>query len=492
MKNILKFVLILLSFVIVGCNEDKEFYEPETPEDSMHIKASSSSLTLQKELSDEVAVTFSWDASTNLASKTDVKYYFKMDIADNSFATSIPKIEMPAGTQSISYTHKALNELLYKWGVTPGDKVEIEVEIIADIIKSDVYIKPEVSKIRIEAMGYEVPPKDFYLVGSATEAGMDPSMAIKMTEIVPEKEYTWKGYLSVGEFKFIEDKENLLPSYNKGANNETLIYRQSEADPDNMFQVSKAGVYTIHVNKEKMSISYEFYILPYDNIWMVGDATPAGWNIMQSTPFVRNSANPELFVYEGPLSAGDMKFPLILQSDWAVPFLMPIEANANPANDNRMELVPVGGRDFKWHIAQSGNYKVTLNTNQMTITIEDAGGIVLPYLNIWMIGDAVPTGWSIDNATALVYDKTVDKKSFIWEGTLSAGVLKFPLSISQGYDCDFLMPKNVGSDNTAPLTESQVEMVTGGNPDKKWKVEESGTYKITLNVIDMTISFEKK
>lgn len=75
--------------------------------------------------------------------------------------------------------------------------------------------------------------------------------------------------------------------------------------------------------------------------------------------------------------------------------------------------------------------------------------------------------------------------------------MKFPLHI-RFFEEEHLGPKNVGTDNLASLSETVVEHVNyrgrEGDIDKKWKVTapEAGSYKISLNVIEMTVKFEKQ
>lgn len=62
------------------------------------------------------------------------------------------------------------------------------------------------------------------------------------------------------------------------------------------------------------------HILPtgepeYDHIFLLGDATPAGWNIKSPIPLVKDEANPYLFTWEGPLKAGELKFSTYT-GDW--------------------------------------------------------------------------------------------------------------------------------------------------------------------------------
>ena len=372
MKNKIKNItLAALCIIAAACQDNSVLYDLPTPADTMELSVSSDNITLDQDNPNATAVTFTWKDAADRGAGTTLTYYFKIDVAGNSFATSIAKRQIADGVRSVSLTNKELNEFLYGWNITPGENAMLEAEIIAEVSGGEVYMKPEISKVEFMATGFVIPSKSLYVVGDATEAGWDPAKALRMTELIPGMEYTWTGRLTPdGGFKFIEDTENLTPSYNKSAEGNALVYRISDDQPDNMFQVQKEGIYTIKINVITLTITSELYLPPYDQIWMVGDAAPNGWEIMKSTLLERDPVNRELFYYEGPLKTGEIKFPLQLKDDWSVPFLMPVVNQTGTIGDNRMEYVAVGGHDFKWKISEAGNYKVTLNINLMTILFE--------------------------------------------------------------------------------------------------------------------------
>lgn len=365
MKSIFQ-CLFIVSFLLTGC--DDESYKRvilESPEDTMKIHASEGdTLVLSESKKDEVALTLEWGEAAYRGEGTELTYYFKMDIANNNFATSIPKQELPPDQRSISFTHEELNDLITKyWKKAAGTDVDIEAEIIADVTVYPKYMKPEVTKITLNVTSYVISPKNIYLIGSAAK-NEDPAKATLLTNVSFNKEYGWRGRLEAGTFKFIESRNSLLPSYNKGENENTLVYRTEETDPDELFTVETSGAHSIYIDIEEMKITHT--PLLYENVWMVGNATPAGWDINNPTPMVWSYKNPGIFTYEGEINAGEMKMPL-WKGDWGADFLMPVVNNPEPT-DNRVQLVPGGSPDNKWVISEAGNYLITLNVNDMTIT----------------------------------------------------------------------------------------------------------------------------
>ena len=488
-----------LPFVIMGCQDETERITLDSPQDTMGLKVSSSDVVLNQDLGNEEAISFTWGSAANRGEGTKLTYYFKMDMADNNFETSIAKVEIPEGVQSISYTHKEMNALLSGWKVTAGETAMLEAEIIAEVSGGSVYMKPEISKVQFSVTGYNIAPRDLFIVGSAVE-GMDAAKALKMKEVISEQKYEWSGHLKQGDFKFIKSRTSLTPSYTKGADNKTLVYNETDGGTLFHIDIDKEGYYFITVDVEKLTIASEFPENKYEKVWAIGDATPAGWNVPSAIELKK--INNIQFVYEGNLYAGELKFPLELDLDgnWNMSYLMPKTQGTEPGGDNTMEYVEkekVGTHDYKWKIteSQAGSYKIILDTYLMEITFEKKPKIEipddLPIKAVWMTGSATATQWDTPFKIAFQYNPDEKKGTFVWEGHLDPGEIKFPLSNTEGFECDYLMPEVNGTSVTEAEKMERRNYPDSGMNDFKGKVDEACNYKISLNVIDMTVKFEK-
>lgn len=488
-----------LPFVIMGCQDETERITLDSPQDTMGLKVSSSDVVLNQDLGNEEAISFTWGSAANRGEGTKLTYYFKMDIADNNFETSIAKVEIPEGVQSISYTHKEMNALLNGWKVTAGETAMLEAEIIAEVSGGSVYMKPEISKVQFSVTGYYIAPRDLFIVGTAVE-GMDATKALKMNEVLSEQKYEWGGHLEKGDFKFIKSRTSLTPSYTRGADDNTLVYNETDDGTETLFHIDTEGYYFITVDVEKLTIASEFPENKYEKVWAIGDATPAGWNVPSAIELKK--INNIQFVYEGNLYAGELKFPLELDLDgnWNMSYLMPKTQGTEPGGDNTMEYVEkekAGTHDYKWKIteSQAGSYKIILDTYLMEITFEKKPKIEIPddldIKAVWMTGSATATKWDTPFKIAFQYNPDEKEGTFVWEGHLDPGEIKFPLSNTQGFECDYLMPEEDGTSVTEAEKMERRNYPDSGMNDFKWKVDEACNYKISLNVIDMTVKFEK-
>lgn len=367
MKKIISCMLLLsIMMVYVSCNSDSyDHFTLKTPPDTMELNIIQENVVLNEDMNDQVAITFAWNKGADRGAGTEITYYFKMDIANNSLQTSIPKVEVSADNLSISFTHKELNDLIIsRWKIHPGDAVDLEAEIIADVTTYPQYLRPEISKLVVNVISYAPKPKDLFLLGTAVQ-NEDPQKATKLTSMTIDKEYTWKGNMKEGTFKFIEKIGELLPSYNKGADENTLVHRTQAGDPDNLFTVGNNGLYAIYVNTEDMKMSLT--PIPYPEVYMVGNGCPAGWDIGNAIPLEWDYVRAA-YVYEGELHEGEIKLPL--WKDWSADTLMPPVHGTNPGGDPTVALHPGGQPDHKWIITEAGTYRMILDVNAMTITFE--------------------------------------------------------------------------------------------------------------------------
>ena len=114
------------------------------------------------------------------------------------------------------------------------------------------------------------------------------------------------------------------------------------------------------------------------------------------------------------------------------------------------------------------------------------------FSTMFMVGDATPNGWDIASSTALKASAD-DKNIFTWEGALTAGEVKFPINKADGWGSAFFMAgqKDAKLEINKPLLLRFSQSGDGGSDDK-FKLEEAGTYKLTINAIEETLLVEKK
>lgn len=219
----------------------------------------------------------------------------------------------------------------------------------------------------------------------------------------------------------------------------------------------------------------------YKELWIVGDATPNGWDINNPNKMKVDPTNEFQFKYNEVLNAGEFKIPVTTGS-WGTDFFMP-PANHPAITSTEVQLTPGGNPDNKWQITTSGAYKILLNISSapfIKITPFTA------YPKLWMVGNATPVGWDIDNPTPMA--QTIGNPyEFTYTGPLSAGEFKIPTATGN-WNTDYFMPPVNGEG----ITATNAVFISGGNPDNKWSITAAGNYKITVNQLYETISIVKQ
>ncbi|MFN8135167.1 MAG: hypothetical protein U0Z17_08050 [Bacteroidales bacterium] len=67
--------------------------------------------------------------------------------------------------------------------------------------------------------------------------------------------FVYKGALSSGQYKFLTTSGQLLPSYNRGSDDNHIIYRTTESQPDDKFSIIEAAVYKITVRLLDLTVT---------------------------------------------------------------------------------------------------------------------------------------------------------------------------------------------------------------------------------------------
>ena len=338
-----------------------------------------------------------------------------------------------------------------------------------------------------------------YMVGDATANGwsIDAPTPLEASADDPLL-FSWEGQLNAGEMKLCMAKGSWDVPFIRPTVAGTEITKSGVAetafamhagDPDNKWRVADAGIYSLKFDLRNWTMSADYLKEPdapaiepivADALYMVGDATPNGWNIDDPTPVEKLS--DYIFVYEGPLTAGEMKACLTTGS-WDASFIRP-ETNGCKIGRSGVEsetFVFTGGPDNKWQIEEPGIYRLTFDLQNWTIAAQYTGDF-RPAAKLYMIGSATDGGWSWDAATE-IEEAAGSENVFVWEGELGRGTFK--ASDVKVFGAPFYRPAMADCEVSEKGVASN-QMVHTDNPDDQWLVTKAGKYRLTFNVADMT------
>ena len=234
-----------------------------------------------------------------------------------------------------------------------------------------------------------VPPYDaIFFVGNETDWNFVPMYQDPLDPFIFKLGYE---FVKGGDFKFGTAPgswENMYKAAEESApytNTGVSFISGFDPDPKWVLNADELGAYRmnldIRVGAERMLMCP---FPAFEGVYLVGSATPNGWDLGNATPMTVDSASPYIFTWSGNLSAGELKFSTDKKDDWMGGWYLAPTEGAEPAgvaetaiyinksDDWYKDMYPelsVGDIDRKWNITEAGAYTITLNTLTDQITI---------------------------------------------------------------------------------------------------------------------------
>lgn len=236
--------------------------------------------------------------------------------------------------------------------------------------------------------------------------------------------------------------------------------------------------------------------VPDGVLHMIGGATAGEWQLNATTPIEPSADNSDIYIWEGELKgASDFKILTNLADGWNAPTIHPLTANS-PIGRETITDAPfacyVGGEDYKWWVEVPGTYKLTFNIKDFTMSSEFIketeilwpGVTPIQTETLYLIGQATPARWNIDNAVPCT--KSGDGNIFIYEGNLDTGLFRATTSKEWG---KHIRPKvnecEIGPDGL------DGDFTYVDTPDYNWNVTAPGKYRLTFDLDKWTVKAEK-
>ncbi|GAB1414680.1 SusF/SusE family outer membrane protein [Paludibacter sp.] len=490
MNNIVKlstFVLVIIPILFLSCNED--LIVLNKGETKLELTVNKDDIALDILNPDANILNFEWTTGSNKGTGSAITYQFQLALDDSEFKDGLT-YELGKNVTSLVFTNEALNNILLdSLNVAPNSDVIIKTRVLAKVLAVDSELQIT-DPITIKVRTYYPVSKTLYIIGSATPQGWDAIKATKMNSISGTPGgFVWQGRLNIGEFKFILNSGQSIPSYNKGEDTSKLHFRVQENQVDEKFQISSPGMYKITLNIINLTIQIEILDMPeYAEFWFVGGFS--SWNFEQ----MRNDVlDPYVFHFNSDLTSPngnaveEFKIATAPNFDANTVYFRP-QIN-NQGAGNNLSVVKwsdsENSNDNKWRIAP-GTYKIKLDLRSMKIDI-------VPYTlysNIYIVGDATPNGWDIGNATDMEKIGT-NLHRFTWTGNLRAGEIKFSCDKKSDWNGGWFIAINANSQPTGS-EEKMIYSFPGSNPDNKWVISEAGTYTIELDQLQEIVKFTKQ
>ena len=489
--------LLFLSIVACALSACQPPVEPVVDK-PLALTVSADSIVCLANLKDQLALEMSWTAGTNHGTGSAIAYTLKMDTTGNAFQGGATWEIGKTTSRMMNFTHAQLNDTLLQYfpDIDYTQPISVDFQVIATIIATGDVQRSKPITVVITPYRKHV----LYMVGDATPNGWsrEPDRVI---QIIADAQdtclYRWSGKLKRGTFKFLcsRTSDNWLPAYMPDpADDSKVTYVETEGI-DRQWRIINEGSYSISLNTRDLTIIIKALTPPEEidpELYIIGSATQWGWDMNKTQKMLMYLVESDtvfrwsgkLYYNESDSEPGAFKF-LTTYYDWNPCY---VADGSDPTSMKYREGDGEGNPpDIKWHINATADYAIEANISDMTLSLTHNGMPV--YEHLYMVGDATPNGWSLDQATEL--QPSHDQVNvFTWTGNLTAGSLKFAPQ-HNSFDGMFFF---ASAFNRAPLNDDVFEIGLGSeHDDKKWEITatEAGQYRITVNASDLTISFVK-
>lgn len=417
---------------------------------------------------EETSITFSWTGADAEAS-----YRLVLKSAGNTATVEVEGAEH-------AFTNEELNVLaLEELGLEPNS--EFDVEVYVEAYAADAVLA-ESNHIYVTVQPYGVSTVYNSLSVSGT-AVVDGTVAMTKGD---DGIFRWRGELTKGGTVMItiDDQEGMsfLPSESKETVSE-IPEQVVAGNGDACWTASAWGFWEVEVNTVERTVIFTQKTRKYNNIGIVGPATPNEWNA--KTPTLLNNVDYTTFTLDVYLKAGTIRFlnnpdENANNMGWDVDQYIAKSKDLPITDGEEMEIVlaafgkPRG--DNMWKIEKAGAYRITLNVDEHTVLFERIGDMLLPsFNNVKLVGSATPGGWDSSKMTPM--EKVGE--DWTWTGYLKADEIKFVCNQSgTDWGTNQIMPQKNGQGiSEAEGLESVYKL---GGEDAKWVIRYSGTYTILI------------
>lgn len=206
-----------------------------------------------------------------------------------------------------------------------------------------------------------------------------------------------------------------------------------------------------------------------NQLFILGEATETGWSLDNMDAFV---GDKNIWSWEGVLYANkDFRFPLQKTDFW--PCLV-----KSTESDTCVALASSEDENNPFRVDQDGIYSITISSTSLAIIIELISPVLPeqdPITELYMLGDACDTGWSLDAMTAF---ENKGNGIFEWEGHLNAaGEFRFPLQKQSNVWWPCLV---MGA------TEGTLAIGHGDDEKNQIPIDKDGIWHIKVDVNAMT------
>jgi hypothetical protein len=368
MKNIFRSLAAITAFSLLFTACDKVDDLPVYADGTAPVLKSSAA-TVAPTATDSLnnVVSFTWDNPRFAADSATFKYILQIDTASGSFAKANTKTI--TGALSASLIGKELNTMLLNYGFLFNVPHDLYVRVIASYGNNN---EPKYSNVvKLTASAYKVPPKIalpssgvLFMVGDATQTGWTNPASNPTQQLARIDETTWGGIMNI-----VGSKEYLILPVSGNWDHKYSVPIENAPVSGGDFGYDLAKNFKGPATDGWYKMIYDFQYGKYTvsstgtpftgtaptDLFIVGDATPGGWNNPVPAAQQFTKVSPTLFELTITLNGGKQYLLLPVNGSWDHKFGGTDKAFSGILADNDVPGSNTPSPDV------TGSYKIVVN-----------------------------------------------------------------------------------------------------------------------------------
>jgi len=381
MKHIFKF--LAMSFVAVM------LFNACTKTDTLPLYSNGNAVTLTSSVTKvaaaakdslTTAIVLNWTNPAYATDSSTYKFIVQIDSSGRNFSKAVSYTFN--GTRTKSFTARDLNNIMLAYGFSFNVAYNMDIRVISSYNNNNEQYTSNV--VTVKMTPYVTPPvvtppasNTLFIVGAATQGGWNNPVPTPSQQFYRKDSVTYEGV-----FNLIGGNQYLLLPVNgdwsqKFAVSDATVsgiaagtggsFQFYTSGGSNIPAPATSGWYKILVDFQHGTYTVTPYTSTFPaNLFLVGDATPGGWNNPVPVPsqqFTQNDAS--IFQITVALTGGKQYLMLPVNGDWSHKYAV---ADGT---------VPASGGSFGYDAstnfsgpANSGTYTITANFFDMTYTVK--------------------------------------------------------------------------------------------------------------------------
>ncbi len=335
------------------------------------------------------AVSFNWNASPY--GNNTIYYALQLDVAGGNFAN--PQVKQLGTALTTKFTVNDLNSAAIAAGVIGGTTKNVEFRIVSYLGAGYTNVLGTSNTVAINVTTFTPIPATLYIVGDATPGGWSNPVTLPSQQFsrIDDVSFGIVINLTAGKsYLFLPVNGSWDHKYGGTSATGGALLTDGAVPGSNTPAPAATGTYQIVVNFQTGT----YTVTPFsttipDNLYIVGDATPGGWNNPVPTPaqqFTRLDAVSFGIVVN--LTAGKSYLFLPLNGDWGHKY-----GGTSATGGDLLADGAVPGSNTPAPAAD-GNYQIIVNFQTGKYSVKPYNGSVPLPNNLFIVGDATAGGWN--------------------------------------------------------------------------------------------------